>query len=56
MSSGRIMFYREPNLFDVIILVSPSVSVSVLGQCSSQDVQALGLHGHDGTGKTNTYH
>lgn len=25
--------------------------MSVLGECTSQDVQTLGLHGYDGTGK-----
>lgn len=25
--------------------------MSVLGECTSQDVQTMGLHGYDGTGK-----
>lgn len=36
----------------IIIFVSLSVCVSVLGECPPQDVQTLGLHGHDGSGKT----
>lgn len=32
------------------------LGVSVLGECSTKDVQIMGLYGNDGSGKTLSFH
>lgn len=48
------MLVRVNACVPTVTLFSVCIHVSVPGECSSKDVQTLGLHGHDGAGKTDT--
>lgn len=53
--SGKCFWKNDLTIFNRehhLIMFLLSFSMSVLGECPSPDVQTVGLHGHDGTGKT----